>query len=194
MLVPVLVGKPSGTAVSLEEAKVHLRVSWNDEDDYIGSLIEAAECRLDGYAGTFGRAILSQQWEEYFAGFPAEIIRLRVGPVTGVVSIKYWDGGGQQQVLDPGAYGAPLTDALGSFVQLRSGARPAVSPRPDAVAVRYVAGALAPADVPKAIKHGILMVVGHWYERRETVVIGDTAQELPFAASTIEWANRRNIF
>lgn len=38
------------TAVSLSEAKAHLRVSFSDDDDYVTALLEAA----DGYVSAIG--------------------------------------------------------------------------------------------------------------------------------------------
>jgi len=43
------------TAVSLAEAKAHLRISFNADDDYVTGLLEAAE----GYVSSIGVAIVT---------------------------------------------------------------------------------------------------------------------------------------
>ena len=45
----------------------------------------------------------------------------------------------------------------------------------------------------KAIKQGALMLIGHWYSDKESVVIGGVAVELPMATSALwkphRWVN-----
>ncbi len=35
------------------------------------------------------------------------------------------------------------------------------------------------------VKAAILLLIGHWYEHRETVVVGQTAIEAPFAVESL---------
>ncbi|MEI7247978.1 head-tail connector protein [Pectobacterium carotovorum] len=41
---------------------------------------------------------------------------------------------------------------------------------------------LLPAD---DVQVAMLLLIGHWYENRETVVIGQTAQAIPFAVESL---------
>lgn len=45
----------------------------------------------------------------------------------------------------------------------------------------------------KAIKQGALLLIGHWYNSRETVVIGTISSELPMATNALwlphRWGN-----
>lgn len=45
----------------------------------------------------------------------------------------------------------------------------------------------------KAIEQGALLLIGHWYSSRETVVIGTITEELPMATNALwmphRWAN-----
>lgn len=40
---------------------------------------------------------------------------------------------------------------------------------------------LAPADIQQAVK----LLVGHWFENRESVVVGETAQEIPLSVQML---------
>ena len=52
--------------------------------------------------------------------------------------------------------------------------------RPDAVGVEFVAGyGDAPADVPAPIRQAMRLLIGAWYENRESTAIGVSVAELP---------------
>lgn len=62
------ISRPTADVVSLLEAKLHLRVDGDDEDDLIQGLIDAAVSYLDGADGVLGRALAPQDWEVVFCG------------------------------------------------------------------------------------------------------------------------------
>lgn len=156
---PVLVEGPSAFPVSLSEAKMHLRVTHNDEDDLISTLIEAATNYLDGADGILGRAILTQTWRQEWDDF-GSCLTLRMGPVMGLVAVSYTDGTGVVQTIT----NARLIASGGISRVL-----PAVGeawPSGSSVTVEYTAGYdFAPAP----LKAAILLHVGSLYENRETV-------------------------
>lgn len=75
-----LVAGPSLPVVSLDEAKAHLRVSHDDEDDLIRGLIAAATAYLDGLDGVLGRALSPQTWRAVYREGSATDC-LPIGPV-----------------------------------------------------------------------------------------------------------------
>ncbi|OLS51863.1 head-tail connector protein [Rhodovulum sulfidophilum] len=66
--IPVLVTPPSAPVVSLEDAKMHLRIDHADQDAMIEGLVLAATAHLDGWRGVLGRAIMPQVWQETHVG------------------------------------------------------------------------------------------------------------------------------
>ncbi len=60
------------------------------------------------------------------------------------------------------------------------------------VVVRYVAGYGVAGDVPALLKRAMLLLIGHWYENREAVVVasGTVATALPLAVDSILWQFR----
>ena len=151
MLAPVRTVAPANMPVTLSEAKAHLRVDHDDQDDLLIAQIKAATAYLDGYAGILGRALTTQTWRQDFSGF-ADCLPLPVSPVIAIVSISYFNASNVQQVLDAGVYGL-FADARGAHVALQPGQSwPATFTRSDAVAITFTAGYGAAADVPEPIR------------------------------------------
>lgn len=180
MHAPVLVTPPTDVTVTLEEAKLHLRVEGDDENTLITGLIAGAVSHLDGWTGVLGGALADQTWRQDFDSF-ACTMRLPIGPVTEIVSITYRDADGQLSTVADSNY-ALVTDAIGPRVFWDAGfSAPTGLYEQGAVSVTYQAG----YDVaPPAIKVAILLMVGHWYMNRETVAAGSFS-ELPFAANAL---------
>jgi uncharacterized phiE125 gp8 family phage protein len=200
MLAPVMTAPPA-VAVTVDEAKAHLRIIERDgagavlpheDDDLVEAFIAAATDHLDGWSGILGRALVNQTWRQDFAGFGG-CMRLPLAPVAadGVQSVTYYDGTNVEQTLAPAAYHV-LVDGGGPFVALTSGqAWPSTFARPDAVSVSFVAGYGNAAAVPPAIKAAILMHVGHLYENREAVNVGNIVTDLPLGHAALLAPYRR---
>lgn len=186
MLKPVLITAPAVPLVSLEEAKAHCRVDHDDENAILTGLVTAATSLLDGYSGVLGRALINQTWRVNLCSWPPCRIRLPLSPVSAISSIKYFDAANVERTLNAANY-ALFEDALSSYAGWSSTASlPSLFEREDAVAVEFVAGYGATTDkVPEAIRLAAKMLVGSWYEGRETTVVGTTAQTLPFAVDAL---------
>lgn len=162
MLAPVLVTPAASMPVSLEEAKLHLKVEGAEEDALIEGLIAAAVGHLDGPTGVLGRALVEQTWRQDYDGFGCDM-RLRPGPVIEIVSITWRDVGGQISTVADSNY-ALVTDALGARVYWdASYSSPSNLYKQGAVSVTFKSGY---AEVPAALKAAILLMVGNWYRFR----------------------------
>ncbi|WP_340583942.1 head-tail connector protein [Brucella pseudintermedia] len=169
MLAPVRTVAPATMPVSLAEAKAHLRVDHDDQDDLISAQIRAATAYLDGYAGILGQALITQTWRQDFDRF-ADRLTLPLAPVTAIDSISYFDAGNVQQVLVPGLY-ALHADACGAYVTRRSGQSwPASFRRADAVSIIFTAGYGAAADVPEPIRQALLLIVQRLFDGADTSI------------------------
>lgn len=94
--------------------------------------------------------------------WPASGLELPAGPVTSIVSVKYFDQSNVEQTIDPAQYFAD-NDAL---IFADTFAAPAHSARPSAVQITYDAGAEEPFD---NVKTAMLLMVKHWYDNRDAV-------------------------
>lgn len=186
MYAPVLVTPPAVMPVTLDEAKLHLRVEGDEEDALIDGLIAGAVSHLDGWTGVLGRAIVEQTWRQDFDTF-ACTMRLPIGPVSEIVSITYRTADGQVSTVADSNY-ALVTDGVGPRVFWDAGySAPGDLYEQGAVSVTYTSGY---DPVPAAIKVAILLMIGHWYMNRETVAEGGFS-ELPFAANALLTPFRR---
>ena len=174
-----LVTAPAITPVSLIEVKAHLRVEHNDDDALIARLISTAVTYVD-VKGILGKAMITQTWGEWFAPNPGTVT-LGLGPVQSVSAIKYYDTDNELQ-----------TATLSNFYVLGTGGRTTIKPkagyswpttftRDDAIKVEYVIGyGDNQGDVPETVRHGLMLLIAHWYENRENELMGTISKNLPY--------------
>lgn len=183
----VVITPPEFALLSLDEAKAHLRVEHDDDNDYIESLIEVATSMVDGPAGWLGRALITQtlEWRgDEFPTCPSTDIRLLCPPVISVTSVKYDATAGEQTVAgsDYRIVGQPSMPAVSLYA---GGSWPSSSVQGEAVRIRYVAGYGEDGeDVPAPIRHAILLLISQFYENRSASV--EAAQtEFPFSVTAL---------
>lgn len=175
---------PAELPVSLDEAKQYCRIEHDDENSLIESLIAAAVDYLDGPSGILGRAIIAQQWLLELDAWPNRLA-LPIEPVSSV-TVRYIDELGA--VTDVPESQLVLTDVPSARTVLEwiDGFQvPLLSDKRYPVKITITSGFAAAANVPEGIKAAIKMMVGHWYDNRETVVLGMSVAELPMAVNAL---------
>lgn len=165
-------------SVTLEEAKLHLRVDGTDEDALIGGLISAAREWAEHYTG---RALAPQTLEMALDQFPEDFIDLDLPPVSSVTSIKYTDSTGVEQTLATDQYAFSLYGEARRISLTYGNSWPTTQAIANAVRIRYVTGY---TTTPKAAKAAILLMVGHLYANREDVTTSKT-ELLPNGAKAL---------
>ena len=179
-----VVTPPSADPVSLQEAKMHLRVDGTGEDDHIASLIAAATLQAQSLTQ---RLFVTQTVEWVTSGWPCRSLQLPLAPVDateGIEWVKCVPYGGAQQTLDPSLYvvrpcgpSAVIYPSYGSYW-------PVLDPwAAEPVVVRFEAGTAAD-QVPANVKAAIKLLVGHYYANREAVG-ADSITDLPLGASSL---------
>lgn len=167
----VLVTAPASEPVTLEAGKAHLRVDISDDDDLIEALITAAREYTEE---ALSRALFTQTWDLYLDGFPtSETLVVPKPPLQSVTSVTVTNEDGESSVVDASRYVVSTSSTPGRIVLKAGESWTSESlQEADGVKVRFVAGWSAVADIPQAIKQAMLLLVGHWYENREDVVVG----------------------
>jgi hypothetical protein len=109
-------------------------------------------------------------------------IRLPRPPLVAVSSITYVDTAGATQTLDASAYQVDAADEPARIVPAYATFWPTARHQPNAVQVTYTAGYATPAAVPATIRTAMRLLIGGWYENRESV--GVKLEEQPMAVRT----------
>lgn len=173
----VITSAPAVEPISLAEAKVHLRVDTGDEDALIEQLIATARMFVER---ALGLALITQTWSYFIDSWPRSFtVALPLAPIQAVSAVKLHDADGGATTLDVESYAVDVLSQPARIVL--NGAMPAIAPRAlNAFEVSLLAGyGDEPDDVPATLRHALLLLVAHWFERREPVVLGVSPQEVP---------------
>jgi uncharacterized phiE125 gp8 family phage protein len=161
----------------------HLRLVEDDEEKgYADSLAIVAREWVENRNGI---AVMTQTWLATYDGWWDGVLDLPYPPLQSVAAIEYLDVDGVLQTLDPANYVVLNGSPVAQIAWAPSAVRPALSQLPGNVRVRFVAGLSDQQSVPATIKQSILIMVGTWFENRESVVIGTIAQKVPMSVQSL---------
>ncbi|MGQ7792922.1 head-tail connector protein [Faunimonas sp. B44] len=161
---------PAVEPVLLAEAKAHLRLDTDDEDELVGALIVAARVAVE----TEMRAVtVAQDWrigiEDWRTGYA---VAIPVLPLLAVTEIRAIDTG-TVSVIPAEDY--LVHPAEGAVRLLRE-----QHPPPKGWEIDFTAGwGTSGVDVPQPIRLAIRMLVAHWYENRSPAMSSDRPLEGP---------------
>lgn len=177
-MVLVLTTPPQSEPFTPAQAKAHLEVEHSDDDAMIDAFVAAARSSVEA---VLKASLLPTVWTYKTDGFPLEI-RLPVGPVldASLVVVKYIDDAGVEQTLATDDYQVSVGET-GVIRAAYGKTWPSTRPEMDAVRVQFTAGWASADDVPRAILAALRLMMGHLYEHREAVNIGNITSELPLA-------------
>jgi len=178
----------AGEQVSIDEARGHLRLDnygsppAHPDDSLLEQIYIPAARRI--CEGLSGRALVPQTYELGIGRFPCAGmtyhragVRLQIGPVTSVTSVKYDDSNAVEQELLTADYLLDSYTEPGYIYPAINSAWPTTGQTPNAVRIRFEAGydlpSASPQDnpLPQEYKAAILLVMGHLYENREQTTV-----------------------
>lgn len=180
--------EPEREPLDLEDARRHLRIDsdFEDDDGLISLLIsmarEAAEKETQ-------RTLITSGYRLTLDGFPRGIIELDKGKVQSITSITYRDSAGAWQTLAAQYYASDLTGCPARIMPAYGTVWPTTYPEIGSVRVNYVAGyGDAPADVPAGIRQWMLLLIGTVYANRELVAMIRTGklETLPYVDGLLD--------
>ena len=172
-----VVTAPSEMPISRDEAKAHLRVEGDDENDYIESLVKAAVYRVQAYTG---QRLLEHTIDVFYTAVPtSRILTLPVHPVKSVPEVA--------------VNGTVVADTTYTFQQVQGegsspsylvlASTPTLTPG-YSLRVQCVAGyakyevtmvgqpAVLVGTIPPGLRQAVLVMVGGMYEARQDWVQG----------------------
>jgi len=176
-----LVTGPSQEPVTLAEAKLHLRVDTADEDEYLDTLITVARQAIEDY---LGRALLEQTWDLVLDGELPDLVTLKPAPLISVTGVYATDLDGTETTLGVTEYAVDTTTSgpgrlfkTTSYISrvIRDYASYRIRFKTGYYHLEDEAPVSDPADVPEAIRQGLLELISCYYEDR----LGETAPLIP---------------
>jgi len=167
------VSGPALEPVSVTEAKSWLRITGDDENTLIGTLVSQARQWVEEYTR---RALLAQTWDLTLQKFPA-CIDINRSPLRSVTWIKYNDTNGDQQTLATTEYTVDDVSEPAKVIEAYSKTWPSTYGHINDVTVRFVAGYAATMTAVAATN--VLTAVGHSYADTDPVRFWNTGGSLP---------------
>ena len=158
-----LITAATTNAVSLAEAKTHLRVDSDDEDTYISTLIVSAQRQVEAFTN---RCLSDTTYELHLSSFPAGGIVLPFSPLKTLTSVKYYDGDNNQRTwVEDTDYFYTISEEP-PMIRYLDGTESVYESRMDNVIVRFIAGYTSPAVIPPGLQHSIKLLLTDLYEMR----------------------------
>lgn len=184
MWYPVEVAAPATEPVAVATAKQHCRVDTADEDAMFAIYVAAARDMVEKacnvrFAQRTSVALRCDSFDDFTA--------LPEAPVS-AVAISYTDTAGVAQTL-PGSVYELRNDDLSPSVVLKYGQTWPATQSGSRITVTATIGYSSP---PAAVRAAMLLTIGHLYENRESIVIGNIVNELPMGVYDLIANDRRH--
>jgi uncharacterized phiE125 gp8 family phage protein len=168
MIKRVLLEGPAVEPVLLAEAKAHLRLTADDEDDLVGALIAAARVAVET---EIRRVLIAQGWRVIVDDWPEDGVTLPLVPAQSVEAVRAIDSEGAATELSEDDYEFDAADYSVTLDPVSGAAR---------YEIDFTAGyGAAGTDVPQPLRQAIRLLVTHWYEHRSALTLGDDAAATP---------------
>ncbi len=182
---------PAVEPVTLAEAKAHLRVDASDDDAYIQNLVSSAREWVEQY---LDRTLIHTQWVMRFDRFPdsgIEPVELPRPPMVmsgtaTAVTVTFTQEAGPTSTYSTAEYRVDRNATPGAILPIYGSTWTPHRQDDNAISVTWWAGyGASGSSVPAAIRHAILMLVGHWYEFRTSVLTGSISKEVEFGVKSL---------
>lgn len=179
-----IITPPETEPVTLAEAKLHLKVDGDEDDEKIPGLITAAREYCENYTR---RALALQTFEGYLNRFPiVDYVELPRPPLKSVTSVIIKEATGAETTMTADVdYHADLESTVGRIILPYGKSWPDFTPFPsNPIRIRFAAGYTS-EEMPKLIKQAMLLLIGHWHMNREAVLIGSISKEIEISVKTM---------
>jgi uncharacterized phiE125 gp8 family phage protein len=186
---PTVITPPATEILTVEDMAGHLHLGDDaSELSYVQSLIRAVRLNLEHRTG---RAFTKQTLEialDFWPGWTdnwttgSQAVELpRAWPLISVDAVSYKQADGTVNTMDPADYVVDLDSLPGRVSPKYGSAWPSFIPYPSsAIRIRYTCGYVVDGspEVPfpdDDIVHAMRLLVAHFFEHREAVIIGEQA-------------------
>ena len=179
----VMTSAPVSEPLTVEEAKAHLRVDGTAEDVLIGSLILTSRLHIES---ALSLALIDQAWTLQLDRWPrGDDIEIPLSPLKAITGVRVRTASGDWLTVPSTSYLVDLASKPPRLVW-NATTRPEPGVPAAGIEIGFEAG-FGPvgAHVPAPIRHALLLLIAHWYERREAIDIGSDAARVPEVVSDL---------
>lgn len=177
-----LLTPPATEPVTLAEVKTRLRIDDATDDAGVTRLIASATKHAESITR---RAFVTQSWALTLDAFPCGSISLPLPPLQSVEEISYIDSTGATVVLPSTEYLVDKNGMIGMIHRAYQKQWPATRAQPMAVRIEFTAGYGAAGAVPSDLASALMLLVAHWDQNREPVVIGTIVSSVPLSVESL---------
>jgi uncharacterized phiE125 gp8 family phage protein len=164
MLRLVETSPPALEPLTLNEAKLHLRVTSTTDDALVTALIAAARQLCESFTGL---ALIERDYSLFLDAWPEGSLRLPRPPLSSVGLVNIYDADGNATVLDAANYTVSAAGMPGLVLLNDSVFPPQPGRAADGIEIQFTAGfGDAASDIPAALIQGIKLLLAHLYENR----------------------------
>ncbi|MGB0890214.1 MAG: head-tail connector protein [Solirubrobacterales bacterium] len=177
-----IVSRTDGSRDLLSYVKRNSKISYDDDDDLIVQKIRAA---IEYVETVTNRVLFTTTYQLAFECFPS-LLPLSPTPVASVVELAYTNVSDVQTVMvvDTDYRIEKREGGFWSLVPVDAWPTDTALKRYDAVTVQFTAGTTRDLLPPAAVE-AIALLAGHWYEHRETTLVGTISKQLEFSVSAL---------
>ena len=170
-----LVADFTGLTGSVAPSLLITQAAVSADDALITSLITAARLYCEAYQN---RAYIEQTLEITLDRFPLSPFEIPRPPLMVLNSIEYTDVDGTPGTVPAASYVVDTDGYIGRVALKVGEAWPSVTlQRIGGVKIEFDAGyGATAASVPQTVKQAMLLLIGHWHEQREGVMLARTGQ------------------
>jgi len=182
---------PVGKVINTADLQKHCEIATADSshDDYLDLLLVAA---VELFEEMTGCHLLSRTADYYIDKLPradTDSIYFPHYPVTSIGDLQYKTSEGTQ-TYTTGNLVRSTTRKPASLAPVEGASWPDPLDEPDSVIIKDVVTGYGADSIPTSLKQSLLLLVGFWFENRQSVITGSIASELPFATKII-WETYR---
>jgi uncharacterized phiE125 gp8 family phage protein len=175
--------------VCLAEAKAHARIDINTDDSLVSALIDGAVEHIEMFCR---RDLIARTYDWSLDEFPgsADAICFPKHPLSSVASVQYYDTDDVLQTLPAANYTVDTGQIPGRLYLVPDEVWPDTKNKRKAIIITF---STDPGTIAPTLRVAVELLVSHWYENREAVVIGSGANELPMAVKNLLWGQRLTV-
>ena len=142
---------------------------------------------------TLSLALVTESWSLYLDGWPRSgTIVLPIQPVQAVTAVRVYDPDDSPTIVNSETYSVDVLSEPARLVLSAGAVQLSPARLLNAFEVAFTAGYGDEAsDVPAPIRHALKLLVAHWFEHREPVVLGAAPQEVPATVAGLLLPYRR---